>query len=126
MFKLTIIANFDAAHCLPGYPGKCQRLHGHNWKVEVTVTGNKLNSLGMLVDFKELKEALGETIINLDHYYLNDIPAFQGINPTAEHIAEYVYNNLAEHRLFANNNIKISSVKIWESVHSAVEYTEEI
>lgn len=121
MYDLTIIAEFEAAHQLPDYPGKCCRLHGHNWKVEVTVTGHELNQLGMVMDFKDLKAEVGKVIDNLDHYYLNDLPAFKTINPTAENIAKYIYESLAERPVF-QQNIKVRCVEVWESPRSAVKY----
>ncbi|HWR09528.1 6-carboxytetrahydropterin synthase QueD [Sporomusa sp.] len=121
MYDLTIIAEFEAAHQLPDYPGKCCRLHGHNWKVEVTVSGRELNRLGMIMDFKELKAEVGKVIDNLDHYYLNDLPEFKTIPPTAEYIAKYIYDTLAANPVF-QENIKIRCVQIWESPRSAVKY----
>lgn len=121
MYDLTIIAEFEAAHQLPDYPGKCCRLHGHNWKVEVTVTGEELNHLGMVMDFKELKNEVGTVIDTLDHYYLNDLPAFKTMNPTAENIAKYIYDSLAELAAF-QQAIKVSCVQVWESPRSAVKY----
>ena len=121
MYDLTILAEFEAAHQLPDYPGKCSRLHGHNWKVEVTVTGHELNHLGMVMDFKDLKAEVGTVIEKLDHYYLNDLPAFKTINPTAENIAKYIYDSLAELSTF-QQAIKIRCVQVWESPRSAVKY----
>ncbi|WP_425061000.1 hypothetical protein SCACP_17670 [Sporomusa carbonis] len=121
MYDLTIIAEFEAAHRLPDYPGKCCRLHGHNWKVEVTVTGHKLNHLGMVMDFKELKAEVSKVIETLDHYYLNDIPAFKMTNPTAENIAKYIYDTLANNPVF-QQDIKVRCVQVWESPRSAVKY----
>lgn len=124
MFELTIIVDFEAAHCIPGYPGKCSRLHGHNWKVEVLVNGNKLNNLGMVIDFRELKEEVNRVISTLDHYYLNETEAFREINPTAENIAKYIFHELVNSPVFAEN-IKVRAIKVWESPHSAVTYSQE-
>lgn len=121
MFDLTIIAEFEAAHQLPDYPGKCCRLHGHNWKVEVTVNGTELNELGMVMDFKELKTEVGKVMDTLDHYYLNELSAFQTVNPTAENIAKYIFDTLAANPVF-QTNVKVRSVQIWESPRSAVKY----
>ncbi|MBP2635612.1 MAG: queuosine biosynthesis protein QueD [Firmicutes bacterium] len=121
MYDLTIIAEFEAAHQLPDYPGKCCRLHGHNWKVEVTVTGHELNHLGMVMDFKDLKAEVNKIIDNLDHYYLNDLPAFKTVNPTAENIAKYIYDSLAAAPAF-QQNIKVYSIQVWESPRAAVKY----
>ncbi|WP_094602935.1 hypothetical protein SPSIL_025700 [Sporomusa silvacetica DSM 10669] len=121
MYELTILAEFEAAHQLPDYPGKCCRLHGHNWKVEVTVAGHELNHLGMVMDFKDLKAEVGKVIDMLDHYFLNDLPAFKTMNPTAENIAKYIYDSLAEQSIF-QQAIKIRCVQVWESPRSAVKY----
>ena len=96
MYELTVIVEFEAAHRIVDYPGKCDRLHGHNWSVEVTVEGEKLNSLGMLIDFKELKGEVNKVMDLLDHNYLNELPAFQKINPTAENIAKFIYEKMKE------------------------------
>lgn len=123
MFELTIIVDFEAAHRLADYPGKCSRLHGHNWKVEVTVAGNMLDKLGMLIDFRELKARVNKVIETLDHYYLNEIEPFQSVNPTAENIAKYIYEQLSV--TFAEfGNIAVSQVKVWESPNSAAVYRE--
>lgn len=123
MYELTVVAAFEAAHRIVEYPGKCNRLHGHNWSVEVTVAGEKLNALGMLIDFKELKREVGAVLDRLDHVYLNELEPFTQENPTAEHIARYVYRALAERELFAGD-IEVRSVKVWESPRSAVTYSE--
>ncbi|HWR39942.1 MAG TPA: 6-carboxytetrahydropterin synthase QueD [Patescibacteria group bacterium] len=122
MYYLTITVEFEAAHRLPDYPGKCNRLHGHNWKVEVTIAGSRLNSLGMLMDFRELKAEVNTVVDRLDHYYLNELEAFATINPTAEHIAKYFYDELCNRTSFTDNAIRIDSVQVWESPKSAVLY----
>lgn len=124
MFELTVIVEFEAAHRIVGYPGKCNRLHGHNWSIEVSVVGNKLNELGMLVDFKELKQEVNKIMDRLDHQYLNELPIFQeNNNPTAENIAIYIYNELENSSLFEANS-KVKTVKVWESQKSAVSYSK--
>lgn len=124
MFELTISVEFEAAHFIRKYPGKCSRLHGHNWQVEVTVIGKKLNHLGMLIDFRELKEEVNKVILDLDHYYLNEIEPFCEINPTAENIAKYIYERLSANPVLSSD-IKIHLVKVWESPKSAVAYRPE-
>lgn len=123
MYELTTIVDFEAAHRLPDYPGKCNRLHGHNWRVEVTVAGDQLDDLGMLIDFKELKQILSGIIGTLDHYYLNEIEPFCTVNPTAENIAKYIYQEL-QTALTHINRIHVQMVKVWESPHSAAVYRE--
>lgn len=124
MFELTTIVDFEAAHRLADYPGKCSRLHGHNWKVEVTVVGKGLDKLGMLIDFRELKREVNIVIETLDHYYLNETEAFKDVNPTAENIAKYIFAEL-QTKLALERGVSISAVKVWESQHSSVIYRED-
>ena len=125
MYYLTITVEFEAAHRLPEYPGKCSRLHGHNWKVEVTIAGSQLNSLGMLMDFRELKSEVNTVVERLDHYYLNELEEFSSINPTAEHIAKYFCDELSGRETFVSHGIRIYGVQVWESPKSAVMYRPE-
>lgn len=122
MYELTTIVEFEAAHRMADYPGKCSRLHGHNWKVEVTVAGNSLDNIGMLIDFRLLKQKVNEIIETLDHYYLNELEDFRDQNPSAENIARYIFQKLGAQ--FAKN-ITLQQVKVWESPHSAVAYRED-
>ena len=124
MFELTITAEFEAAHYIPNYPGKCSRLHGHNWRIEVTVLGNTLDKLGMLIDFHDLKDEVKKVTAKLDHYYLNEVEPFSSIPPTAENIAKYMYEELSllPH---LTDRCKLKSVKVWESPTSAVSYSQE-
>ena len=124
MFELTICVNFEAAHFINNYPGKCSRLHGHNWKVEVSIYGNKLDELGMLIDFRDLKATVNTIMTRLDHYCLNEIEPFCKINPTAENIAKYIYDQLRETQEF-DQDVKLRSVKVWESLSSAASYSQE-
>jgi 6-pyruvoyltetrahydropterin/6-carboxytetrahydropterin synthase len=124
MFELTTIVDFEAAHCIKGYPGKCSRLHGHNWKVEVTVSGQELDNLGMLIDFKVLKQDVNKVIETLDHYYLNETDYFCTVNPTAENIAKYIYHQLVD-SIGSSRGVLVKMVKVWESPHSAAVYQEE-
>jgi len=93
-YSLKIVTDFAAAHLLRDYPGVCNQLHGHNFKVEVEVTSTRLDPVGMGVDFKVLKEATRAELSILDHRHLNEIPPFDTINPTAENIAAYLFQRL--------------------------------
>lgn len=124
MFEIKVSAEFEAAHRVAGYPGKCDRLHGHSWVVEASVIGSKLDNLGMLVDFKLVKGRLRELLETLDHRMLNELPAFENINPTAENIAQYVYNEMNKAEFF-NDNAKLKYIQVWESPKSSVIYTED-
>ena len=124
MFEIKVSPEFEAAHRVDGYPGKCDRLHGHSWVVEASVIGSKLDNLGMLVDFKLVKGRLRELLETLDHRMLNELPAFENINPTAENIAQYVYNEMKKAEFF-NDNAKLKYIQVWESPKSSVIYTED-
>ena len=100
MFRVTVEETFAAGHALRGYRGKCENVHGHNYKIRVTLEGTHLNSIGLLYDFKDLKEAIQCSIRRLDHQFLNDIPPFDELNPSAENIAKYFYEEVG--RLIAS------------------------
>ena len=124
MYELTISEEFEAAHRLPEYDGKCCRLHGHNWRVEVVVRGKQLDSSGLLIDFKVLKAHVSEVLCTLDHHYLNELQAFAALPPSAEHIARYVYDMLAEKSAF-QAVVRVYAVKVWESPRSCAAYMPE-
>lgn len=118
MYRLRIESHFDAAHKLVGYQGKCSKLHGHRWKVEVFVIGEKLDKVGILVDFKTLKKCLCQITEKLDHCYLND---FKDIgNPTSENISRYIYRNLQD----LPKSVRLEKVRVWETPGSWCEYLQ--
>ena len=121
-YTLKVIGDFASAHTLRNYPGACSRMHGHNWKVEAEVVASQLDEVGMGVDFKVIRQALKELTERLDHYYLNDIPPFDQVNPTAENIAAYVYRGVAE--LINNERVKVKAVTLWETERACVRYEE--
>jgi len=121
MYELTIEREFSAAHCLRGYPGACARLHGHNYRVLVTVRGEKLDELGMLMDFGDLGDICEEVLDPLDHTDLNQIPPFDQINPTSENLARHIYEQLAE-RL--PPQVQMSAVTVYESARSRATWRE--
>ena len=122
-YTLKIVTDFAASHALRGYPGDCQRLHGHNWKVEVEIYAAKLDELGMVVDFKELKHETKQIVHQLDHHYLNEIPPFDQINPTAENMAAYIYQELAKR--LSQPHISIEAITLWETERASVRYSED-
>ncbi len=122
-YTLKILADFASAHTLREYPGACSRMHGHNWKIEVEVTATALNEHGMGMDFKTIKTATRELAATLDHRYLNDIPPFDTVNPTAENIAQYFYQNLSQ--TVNIDTAKISAVTLWETDRACVRYSED-
>ena len=122
MYTLTTMVEFSSAHTLVGHSGPCKKMHGHNWKVEVEITGEKLDKIGMVVDFKEIRKATNLVVGELDHEFLNNLEPFSEDNPTAENIARYIFTKLSEE--FSNKNVKVNSIKLWETDKSAVSYKE--
>ncbi len=122
-YTLKVVSDFAAAHALRDYPGDCRKLHGHNWKVEVEASASELDELGMAIDFKEIKRHTKKVTDELDHQYLNDIPPFDTVNPTAENMAAYIYRRLGEE--LNNPRVRISAVTLWETERACVRYTEE-
>jgi len=120
MYEVTIIKSFSAAHLLAEIGGKCEELHGHNFKVEVTVAAKELNPNGLLIDFRFLKKVLDEILENIDHKYLNTLTSFTGMNPSAENIAKYICEKMDLKVKMAGVNMV--RVKIWESENAAVTY----
>ena len=118
MFVLKIVTDFAAAHSLRDYPGNCSRLHGHNWGVEVKVQSEVLDETGIAIDFREIKNQTKEVANRLDHFYLNDIKPFDEINPTAENIAKYFFDELK--KLINTDTVSVKEVTIWETPRSAV------
>jgi len=112
MYVLTVRDHFDAAHSLRGYDGECRRLHGHTWDVEVTVDGAVLDAIGIVYDFKTLKDDLRAVLDDYDHQHLNEVPPFDGMNATAENLARVVFERL-EARV--GSAVKVTEVAVWES-----------
>lgn len=123
MYELKIQSEFSAAHNLRGYEGECEKLHGHNWKVEASLLAKNLDNIGIALDFKILKKETEKLIKNFDHKYLNDIPPFDKENPSSENIARIIFKKLSN--VLNNENIKISKVTVWESERAAATYYEE-
>ncbi len=121
MYRLKIIDSFSAAHQLHGYAGNCEALHGHNWKVEVQVRGEKVNDIGIVFDFKDLKLLTKRVLDSFDHGMLNEHEAFQGCNPSSELIARYVYREIARG---LPGGVAMESVTVWESDNAAATYGE--
>ena len=113
MFELKVITDFAAAHQLRNFRGNCEKLHGHNWKVEVILSGDKLNEAGLLIDFREVKEATDRILKELDHSFLNDLPQFKNENPSSENIAAYLFEKLSGE--LNDNHLKVTKVTAWES-----------
>jgi 6-pyruvoyltetrahydropterin/6-carboxytetrahydropterin synthase len=123
MYEVTIIKSFSAAHILSEIGGKCEELHGHNFKVEITVAAKELNPTGLLIDFRFLKKVLGEILEGVDHKYLNTLTTFTGMNPSAENIAKYLCKEMEQK--VKTSGVHVARVKIWESENAAVNYIPE-
>lgn len=123
-FELTIEVEFCGAHILVGHQGKCANLHGHNYKTEVCIIGNKLNEIGMLIDFADLKKEVNNVVDTLDHKYINEIdyPEFLEGKTSAENIAKYIFERV-EMKL-NSNNAKVEYVRIWETSKYSVKYSK--
>ena len=120
MFELTVRSDFSSAHFLRDYDGQCKNLHGHTWKVAVTVSGKDLSGIGVMADFVEMKKQLKVILVRLDHACLNDLDFFKVNNPTAENLAVYIYNQYKP--LIAP--VKLVKVRVWESEKADVVYYE--
>ena len=122
MYELKIVSQFSAAHQLREFVGKCEELHGHNWKVEVYVKGDKLGRDGLLIDFALIKKKTEQALEEMDHKFLNDLEAFKEINPSSESIARYIFHSLGKE--LNNENARVSRVTAWESDNACATYSE--
>jgi 6-pyruvoyltetrahydropterin/6-carboxytetrahydropterin synthase len=122
MFELMIETQFSSAHQLRGYKGKCERVHGHNWKVQVYVLAERLNEIDITIDFHDLKKMTEEIVGQLDHSFLNDIFPFTEKNPSSENIAKWIYDSLRKR--IDNDDISLSAVTVWESETASATYFE--
>ena len=123
MYELTIETGFASAHQLRGYKGKCEKLHGHNWKVQISVTAERLNEIDLAIDFHDLKRIANDVISPLDHAFLNDIFPFTEKNPSSENIAKWIYETMK--KKINDDNIRVSAVTVWESDTASASYYED-
>lgn len=112
--------SISSAHFLRGYQGKCEKLHGHNWRVQVFVKSGKLDKTGMAIDFKVLRKIVGKVLEKLDHCLLNELPEFKKQNPSSELLAEYVFRKT---QLHLKKPLKVSKVIVWETDKSNASYS---
>jgi len=124
VFEVSVEYKFPAAHALRNYKGHTEPIHGHNWKVEVTVAGEQLDATGLLVDFIDLKRTIHDVIGRLDHQFLNEVPPFDALNPSAENIAVYLHQEITKGLDGSNDRgpVRISQVKVWETDDAAAVY----
>ena len=123
MYHLTIHTHFAAAHNLINYQGDCENLHGHNWKVEVTVGAKELDKAGLGIDFKILKRDTKVLLEMLDHKYLNELEPFKTVSPSSENIARFLFEKLSE--TLNNGNVIVEKVNVWESEYACASYTAD-
>ncbi len=121
MFEVSVEQSFAAGHALRNYKGKCENVHGHNYRVQVTVAGEHLADNGLLVDFLELKRLMHGVIEYLDHRFINDLSPFDVINPSAENMAKYFHDEISR-GLAADAPVRVSEVRIWETDTSVAVY----
>ncbi len=123
-FEVMIERNFSSAHQLRGYKGKCENLHGHNYKIEIYARGSELDNIGLLVDFGELKEAADEVVAYLDHRNINELPPFdEELNPSAENLARYILERVASR--VGDERVRVYKVRCFETPTSVATYTVE-
>jgi 6-pyruvoyltetrahydropterin/6-carboxytetrahydropterin synthase len=123
IFELSVETHFSAAHALKGYPGDCANLHGHNWIIQVYVQCRDLDSIGIGIDFRVVKDHVQDVLSGLDHGYLNELPAFRNINPSSENVARYLYGELVKR--IQSDRIKVSRVRVSETPNTGAVYWEE-
>lgn len=123
MYKLSVSESFSAAHRLGGYPGACKNLHGHNWKVRVTVALSELDEIGMALDITIMKDTLRGILKSMDHHYLNEVSVLQDMNPTSENLARRIYEMFTE--ALGKPEVKVLEVEVCESPRSSVVYSHD-
>ncbi|MCF8130664.1 MAG: 6-carboxytetrahydropterin synthase QueD [Deltaproteobacteria bacterium] len=123
VFEIYVQTHFSAAHALNGYPGDCARVHGHNWIIDVFVRCRELDEIGIGIDFREIKDSVKGVLKNLDHFNLNELPAFKEVNPTSENIARFLYRELSKQ--LNTDNIAVSKIKVSETPGAGAFYWEE-
>lgn len=122
MYEVSVDESFAAGHFLRGYKGKCENQHGHNYRVRVSLSGKEVDATGLLYDFVHLKQIIQSVIRGLDHRNLNDIAPFDKLNPSAENIARYIYEETAKQMRVSANGAAVSSITVWETDTSAATY----
>jgi 6-pyruvoyltetrahydropterin/6-carboxytetrahydropterin synthase len=122
MFEVSVDETFSSGHALRGYKGKCENVHGHNYKVRVTLAGPELDSIGLLYDFVHLKQAIQGVIRTLDHRFLNDFAPFDTVNPSAENIARHIFEEISKQMKTVPNGAEISHVTVWETDVTSATY----
>ncbi len=125
MFEVTIEETFAAGHALRNYRGKCENVHGHNYRCQVSIQGESLDEIGLLVDFVELKRVVHSVLDRMDHQWLNDFPPFNVLNPSAENMAKFIYDEVNS-GLQVKNGIRVESVRLWETDTASATYRPRV
>ncbi|MGH9402785.1 MAG: 6-carboxytetrahydropterin synthase QueD [Terriglobia bacterium] len=120
MFEVSVEYTFAAGHALRNYKGKCENVHGHNYRVQVTVEGEKLNEAGLLVDFADLKAGIRSLVDRLDHQFLNDLEPFNQVNPSAENLAKHLSDGIRAR--IEGQGVRLQAVTVWETDTSSATY----
>jgi 6-pyruvoyltetrahydropterin/6-carboxytetrahydropterin synthase len=120
MFEVSVEKTFAAGHALRNYHGKCENVHGHNYRVLVTIQGQELDSIGLLVDFVEVKKLMHQVIDRLDHQFINDVKPFDVLNPSAENMAKYFYDEISTG--LGKAPVRVGEVKVWETDTASATY----
>jgi len=125
MFQITVEDTFAAGHYLRNYRGKCENPHGHNYKVRVTLCGEELDRAGLLLDFKDLRDVMRDTVDRLDHQMINELEPFTVLNPSAENLAKYFYDQTQiKLRATTNGRVRVKDVTVWETDTTTATYCE--
>jgi 6-pyruvoyltetrahydropterin/6-carboxytetrahydropterin synthase len=122
MFEVSVEETFSAGHALRGYRGKCENLHGHNYRVRVTLEGPRLDSIGLLCDFTHLKQVMRGIIGALDHQFMNDLEPFRVVNPSAENMAKYFYDEVTRQLKNLPADARIVDIVVWETDTTSAKY----
>jgi len=125
MYEVTVDAGFSSGHYLRNYHGKCENPHGHNYKVRVTLAGSELDQTGLLLDFKMLKQVLRPVIDRIDHQMLNDLEPFTTLNPSAENIARYFFDETRQQlHVMTEGRVRVKDCTVWETDTTSATYRE--
>ena len=122
MFQVSVDETFSAGHALRGYKGKCENVHGHNYKVRIILEGPGLDSIGLLYDFTHLKRVIRDIVEGVDHKFLNDQAPFDAINPSAENLAKFFYEETSRQMNAMPQGARISRVTVWETDTTSATY----
>jgi 6-pyruvoyltetrahydropterin/6-carboxytetrahydropterin synthase len=122
MFQVSVEETFSAGHALRGYRGKCENVHGHNYRVRVTLEGPQLDSIGLLCDFTQLKQVMRGIIGGLDHQFMNDLEAFRTVNPSAENLAKYFHDEITRQLTGLPAGARVTGTTVWETDTTSAQY----